>query len=107
MQLRSLCRALLALDVAWCAAALALPELPGWKMFDAPQGERFTIADGEGRAIDAYAWVPRGVVGLDTTDATRIARWLCRERRAKPPLRIDGETTHRVIDGPECAPHAP
>jgi hypothetical protein len=105
--MKALCRALLALDVAWCVTALLVPGLPGWKMFDSPQGEPFTIIDGDGRPIDARDWLPRGAAGVDGTDATRIARWLCREHRAKVPLRVDAATLHRVIDAPECAAHAP
>jgi hypothetical protein len=102
----SLCRALLALDIAWCLAALLLPGLPAWKMFDAPQGEPFAITDGDGHAVDARAWLPRGASGIDANDATRIARWLCREHKAKPPLRVDAGKVQRVIDAPECAKHA-
>jgi hypothetical protein len=109
MRLRSVCRALLALDVAYCAASLVVRDLPGWKMFDAPDRESFAITAGDGSAVDAYAWVPRGVPELDGHDALRIARWLCAEGRIPAPVRVDARRFRVTLSAQDCASaaHAP
>jgi hypothetical protein len=106
MRAKSVCRALLVLDVAYCAAAVIVPGLPGWKMFESSERVAYTLRAGDGRAVDAYAWVPAAARDLDEADVIRVARWLCAEHRARPPLTFDGPREHRVIDAPDCADHA-
>jgi hypothetical protein len=106
VQLLSLCRALLVLDVAYCVAAQVTPGLPGWDMFVSVEHPAYTLRAGDGRAIDAYAWVPASARDLDERDLVDVARWLCRGRRETTPLRFDGPSLHRVIDAPGCVDHA-
>lgn len=102
----SLCRALLALDIAYCAAALVVPGLPGWKMFESVEHATYTLRAADGRDVDAYAWVPRSARDLEEADLLRVARWLCAEHREPTPLRLDTERLHRTIDDPDCLDHA-
>jgi len=106
VQLRSICRALLILDVGYCAVALVAPRLPGWKMFESAEHVQYTLRAGDGQSVDAYAWVPAAARDLDEMDVVGVARWLCAEHRLPMPLTFDGPHLHRVIEAPDCVDHA-
>jgi hypothetical protein len=103
VRLRSVCRALLVLDIGYCLAAVFLPDLPGWKMFETAERAAYALHAGDGHAVDAYAWVPASARDLDDRDLAQIARWLCVGRREPLPLRLDTPGRHRLFDAPECA----
>lgn len=106
MRLTRLCGALLLLDVAYLALALFTPGLPGWKMFDVSVHATYSLRDADGRALDAYAFVPRAARALDHADLARVARFACERRLAPLPLVLDTPRLHRTFSAPDCAPHA-
>ena len=101
----SLCRALLFLDVAYCATALVVPGLPGWKMFESSEHARYSLRDANDRDVDAYAWVPRAARDLSEHDLERVAAWICKEHHAPAPLRLDTANAHVVFTAPDCQAH--
>ncbi len=106
VEVRSICRALLVLDVGYCALAAVVPGLPGWKMFESSAHVTYSLKAGDGSDVDAYGWVPRAARDLDEPDVIAVARWLCRHHRVATPLTFDGPSVHRVIDAPDCVDHA-
>ncbi len=94
-------RALLWLDVAWCAASLALPALPGWKMFASGAGPAFSVSDAAGRAVDVRAWLPRHAALQDLGAVVAVARWGCRRGLAEAPLVVELGGRRAVVE-PGC-----
>ena len=85
-RLARLFRALLWLDLAWCAASLVLPGLPGWKMFSHGASPRFSVTDASGRAVDVGAWLPAHATLQDARAVVEVARFGCARRLAAAPL---------------------
>ncbi len=104
-RIRSLCGALLVLDVGYCALALLVPGLPAWKMYESAQRSVYVLR-AEDREIDPHVWAPRSARDLDEADVIGVARWLCRTGREKGPLRFDSAAVHRTIEPPRCVDHA-
>lgn len=102
-RLARLFRALLWLDLAWCAASLALPGLPGWKMFAGGASPAWSVTDAAGRAVALDAWLPRHATLQDARAVVDVARWGCSRGLAQAPLVVVfGE--RRVVVEPGCRP---
>jgi hypothetical protein len=112
--MRSLCRALLALNVLYCALALAQDGLPGWRMFEGVEDVRHVLRDKDGVTIDVRAWLPRGANLVDRSELRRVVRFVCERERARAPFTYEEEATSLRTTlgaegaGPEgCKVHAP
>jgi hypothetical protein len=94
--LRSVCRALLVLNVLYCALAAAQDGLPGWHMFESVERLDYALRDRDGRAIDVREYLPRGAHLVDRRELRAVITWICEKEPARAPLVLtspDGETT--------------
>ncbi|MBX3193175.1 MAG: hypothetical protein KF819_39695 [Labilithrix sp.] len=101
MTMRSLCRALLVLDVLYCCLAAAQEGLPGWHMFESVEKIDHTLVDRDGRAVDVRAFLPRGANVVDRGELRRVVEHVCSKERARAPFTYE-EPGVRVVLGPEC-----
>lgn len=76
MTRRSLCHALLVLNVGYCTAALFIPDLPGWKMFERVEPLPYQLRDARGQAIDVRDYLPRHAYLIDERQLRRVARFI-------------------------------
>lgn len=106
MRATSLCRALLVLDLAYCAAALFVPDLPGWKMYQSAEGTVASLQAANGDPIDLARYLPKSARDLDEAESLRVARWICAHHRELTPLRFDSPHRHRTIESPSCVDDA-
>ncbi len=107
--MRSLCRALLALNVLYCVVALGDDKLPGWKMFAAVDRLDYQFRDRDGLAVDVRDYLPRGAYLTDVDDLVRVARFACKKERARAPFTLE-EPEHGVhleMSASDCATDAP
>ena len=109
-RLRSLCIALLVLDLAYCGLGLFVEALPGWKMFTEPAGSGWQVLDEQGRVVELRSHLPALVYSVDVHQAERITRFLCREQGASllfyaaqdadplwfSPPQCTGQRSHRL-----------
>jgi len=103
---KALCRALLVLDLLYCALALSEDRLPAWRMFDDVDDVRHTLVDRDGAAVDIRAWLPRGANLVDRGELRRVVRFVCRRERARAPFVYDEHATRtRAVLGEECELH--
>ncbi len=84
-RLRTVCAALFACEVAWAAAGLAFPALPGWRMFARVERVDADLVDKTGAAFDAASFVPRDLYITDAATARAVAVFVCRTRPARGP----------------------
>ncbi|MBS2015680.1 MAG: hypothetical protein JST00_22520 [Deltaproteobacteria bacterium] len=110
--MRSVCRALLALNVLYCLLALAQDGIPGWRMFESVEDVRHDLTDRDGRVVDVHAFLPRGAHVVDRGELRRIVRFVCEHQRDRAPFayaeRATGLTATLTANGPEgCRIHAP
>jgi hypothetical protein len=112
--MRSLCRALLVLDVLYCVLAAAQEGLPGWHMFESVEPLDHELRDRDGQAVDVRAWLPRGANLVDRGELRGIVAFVCEKERARGPFTYvePSRGTHVTIgasgtgaDG--CRVHAP
>jgi hypothetical protein len=88
MTVRGAARALLVLNLLYCAWALVEPRLPGWKMFDSAEPLAWRLVDRDGRELSVDAALPRGACILSYADLRGVVRWLCERERSRAPLRF-------------------
>jgi hypothetical protein len=79
--MRSICRALLVLDVLYCVLAFFEDRLPGWKMFATVERPAAVRGD-DGRPFDLAAYLPRDAHVVDAAQTVEIAKFVCERRRA-------------------------
>lgn len=99
----SLCRALLVLDIAYCALAAAQEGLPGWHMFE--DVERFDVAlrDRDGAPIDVRAYLPRGAWLVRYDELREVVHFVCEKERARAPLTFEERVRGvKVTLGSDC-----
>ncbi len=105
----SVCRALLVLNVAYCALAVAEDRLPGWKMFE--DVERFDVAmrDRDGIEVDLRDHLPKNAWLVRWDEVREVAAWVCRKKAARAPFSFEERVRGvRVTLGPDCqVPRAP
>ncbi len=94
-------RALLWLDVAWCAASLALPGLPGWKMFADGAAPAYSVTDAHGAAVRLDTWLPRHARLGDVRAVADVARWGCARGLVAAPLVVVFGARRAVVE-PGC-----
>lgn len=83
--MRSLCRALLVLNVLYCLLAAAQEGLPGWHMFEAVEALDHVLVDHDGRLVDIRASLPRGANVVDRGELRAIVEFICEKDRAHAP----------------------
>ena len=89
--MRSLCRALLVLDVLYCILALFEDRLPGWKMFEEVEPPS-ALFDRDGREVDTAVYLPRGAHVVDVAQAAEIACFICDKEPSRAPYTLDDRT---------------
>ncbi len=99
MTTTSLCRALLVLNVGWCALAVSEDRLPGWHMFE--DVERFDVAlrDREGAALDVRAYLPRHAWLVRYDELTEVVRFVCEKERARAPFTFEERVRGVRVEG--------
>jgi hypothetical protein len=84
--MKSLCRALLVLNVLYCLLAAAQEGLPGWHMFESVEAIDHELTDRNGRALDVRAWLPRGANVVDRAELHRIVMFVCKKEPDRAPF---------------------
>jgi len=84
--MKSLCRALLVMNVLYCVLAAAQEGLPGWHMFESVETIDHELRDREGRLLDLRDWLPRGANVVDRGELHRIVSFVCEKERARGPF---------------------
>jgi hypothetical protein len=105
--MKSLCRALLVLNVLYCVLAVAQDGLPGWHMFEAVERTDYTMTDRDGRAVDVREWLPRGANVVDRQELRRVVRFVCEKERGRAPFTYEEPGGVRVILEVDCRIHVP
>jgi len=105
-RLRSLCRALLVLNLAYCTAALFLPELPGWKMFESVEVLDYVLQDAAGHALDVHDALPANAHLIDRAQLRRVVTFICEHHDG--PLWFEGTRggPGEWLQAGACEPHA-
>lgn len=83
--MRSLCRALLVLNVLYCLLAAAQEGLPGWHMFESVEALDHELRDRDGALVDIRSWLPRGANVVDRGELRAIVRFICENDRVHAP----------------------
>jgi hypothetical protein len=91
--LRSTCRALLVLNILYCAAALVEDRMPAWKMFESGERLEWSLTDRDGRAVAVEEVLPDGAYVLSYAELERVARFACAREPMRAPLTLV-ERTH-------------
>lgn len=110
--MRSVCRALLALNILYCMLALAQDGIPGWRMFESVENVRYELLDKDHQNIDVRGWLPRGANVVDRSELRNIVSFVCEHERARAPFVYTEASTGLVVtltaEGPKgCRIHAP
>ena len=79
---------LFAAQVAWAAAGLIIPSLPGWTMFAKAERASARLVDTTGEAVEIYDLLPRDVYLIDRAGTRAIAAWQCRTHPDRAPWRL-------------------
>jgi hypothetical protein len=102
--MRATCRALLALNVLYCALAAAQDGLPGWHMFESVDSLDHELRDRDGAPVDIRAWLPRGANLVDRSELRQIVRFVCARERARAPFTYRERGAPRPL-GEDCRVH--
>lgn len=105
--MRSLCRALLALNLLYCLLAAAQDGLPGWHMFESVESVDHELRDRDGNVVDVRAWLPRGANLVDKGELRRIVTFVCKKEQARAPFTYSEPSRESVTLGDDCRVHAP
>jgi hypothetical protein len=84
--IRSACRALLALNVLYCALAAAQEGLPGWHMFESVEPIDYTLVDRSGVAVDVRTYLPKDAWLVDRSELHAIVRFVCEKHPERAPF---------------------
>jgi hypothetical protein len=112
--MKSLCRALLVMNVLYCLLAAAQEGVPGWHMFESVEPLDHMLVDREGRLVDLREWLPRGANLVDTGELRKVARFVCTKEPARAPFTYSEPLTgfHATLEpqgsgAKGCVIHAP
>jgi hypothetical protein len=109
--MRALARALLVLNVLYCALAVAQDGLPGWHMFESVESLEHEFRDGAGERVDVRAWLPRGANLVSRSELHAIVAFICEKEAARGPfVYVEPPATGLRLDpgGPGgCKVHVP
>lgn len=105
----STCRALLILNVAYCALAAAQEGLPGWHMFESVERVEWSLRASNGETVDIHRWLPKNARLVESTELREVVRFVCEKERARAPFTFDvpNENLHVLLGPADCRiPHA-
>ena len=102
--MKSLCRALLVLNVLYCILAALQEGIPGWHMFESVERLDHELRDRDGRPLDIRAWLPRGANVVDRGELRRIVKFVCEKERARAPFTY-AESGVATTLGEDCTVH--
>lgn len=104
--MRSLCRALLVMNVLYCLLAAAQEGLPGWHMFESVEAIDYELRDRDGRLVDVRAWLPHGANLVDRGELRQVVAFVCEKERARQPFTYEEPSRGvRVTLGTTAAAH--
>lgn len=103
--LKSLCRALLVLNVLYCALATVQEGLPGWHMFESVEPLDYTLRDRDGALVDLSERLPAGARLTDYSELVRVVSFVCEHDRARAPFTFEDDTrgVYRTLGPEDCA----
>lgn len=105
--MRSLCRALLALNLLYCLLAAAQDGLPGWHMFESVESVDHELRDRDGNVVDVRAWLPRGANLVDKGELRNVVTFVCKKEHSRAPFTYSEPASERITLGDDCRVHAP
>jgi hypothetical protein len=85
--MKSLCRALLVLNVLYCVLAAAQEGIPGWHMFESVEPLEHDLRDQAGDPVDVRAWLPRGANLVDRSELRKVVEFICQKDATRAPFR--------------------
>lgn len=105
----SLCRALLVLNVAYCALAVAEDRLPGWKMFEDVERFDVVLTDSHGIPLELRDHLPKNAWLVRWDEVREVVAYVCRKKAARGPFSFEERVRGiRAELGPDCkVPRAP
>ena len=108
-RLRSLCAAILVLDVAYAAASLFVPSMPGWKMFASTETSTLEVVDREGVRVDPRTYLPGDAENLDRATLLRVVTFACLRDPGRAPYVVRDRATLGAtrFSAPSCEADAP
>ena len=105
--MRSLCRALLVLNVLYCLLAALQEGLPGWHMFESVEDLDHELRDRDGNVVDVRAWLPRGANLVDRGELRKVVAFVCeRSPEQRPFTYVEGSRGTTVTLDDRCMVHA-
>ena len=84
--MKSLCRALLVLNVLYCLLAAAQEGVPGWHMFESVEPLDHELRDRSGTLVDVRAALPRNANLVDRGELRKVVEFICRKEPARAPF---------------------
>ena len=106
--MKSLCRALLVLNVLYCVLAAAQAGLPGWHMFEEVELVDGELRDRDGELVDVRAWLPRGANVVDRGELRDVVAFVCKKEQARAPFTYAERSRKvEVTLGDDCKVHVP
>ena len=84
--MRSLCRALLVLNVLYCLLAALQEGIPGWHMFESVEDLDHELRDRDGQLVDVRAWLPRGANLVDRSELRKVVAFVCEHAAERAPF---------------------
>jgi hypothetical protein len=84
--MKSLCRALLVMNVLYCVLAAVQEGIPGWHMFESVEPLDHVLRDRDGRVLDVREWLPRGANLVDRGELRKVVAFVCEKERARGPF---------------------
>jgi hypothetical protein len=111
--MRSLCRALLVLNVLYCLLASAQEGLPGWHMFESVERTDHELRGRDGQLIDVRDFLPKGANLVDRRELRDVVAFVCRRAPALGPFTYEEPSRSLKVQldpqlGPNgCRVHAP
>ena len=84
--MKSLCRALLVMNVLYCLLAAFQEGVPGWHMFESVEPLGHELRDRDSRVVDVRDYLPRGANLVDRGELRKIVAFVCERERARAPF---------------------
>jgi hypothetical protein len=99
---RSLCRALLALNLLYCALAAAQEGLPGWHMFESVDAVDTRLRDRSGATLDVRTYLPKDAFLTSRSELHEIIRFACERERSRAPFTFEDHGRHVTVGPEDC-----
>lgn len=84
--MKSICRALLVLNIFYCFLAAAQEGLPGWHMFESVEPIDHELRDKDGQLIDIRTVLPKNANLTDRTELRSVVAWICEHQPERAPF---------------------